>query len=154
MARGVESAAGMNTNASHPFALRALACIALCLGACGGSVATTPDAATDARAATDGGGLVLCEDLCVRSAAVCPAIQQAGWLALCRSYCPSSSVPAACASLEQASFRCLLRSPATCGEPTEPVCPAESCAVNACVAAEQRRQGIEPNFRGTCDGGM
>ena len=26
-------------------------------------------------------------------------------------------------------------------------------SIDACIAAEQVRQGIEPNFRGTCDAG-
>ena len=118
---------------------------------CDGVAGNGTDAAVQADASLES----LCATYCRRSSDVCPAVQREGYRLNCTDICLRSlrDLPTVCRGELEASFRCIERLPATCGEPVEPVCPNESCAVDACVAAEQIRQGIEPNFRGTCDAG-
>ncbi len=125
--------------------------ISVALMGCGGAAGSGADASVQADASLE----TLCSSLCRRSSDACPAIQREGYRALCTDSCLGSlrDLPSVCRDEMETSLRCVGRAPAMCGEPLEPICPAETCAVNACVAAEQVRQGIEPNFRGTCDAG-
>ncbi|MEZ4405290.1 MAG: hypothetical protein R3A52_02185 [Polyangiales bacterium] len=125
--------------------------ISVALMGCGGDATNGTDASVQADASLES----LCATSCRRSSDACPEIQRDPYRTLCTDTCVNSlrDFPAVCRGLLDANMRCVDRAPAVCGEPLEPICPAESCALNACIAAEQVRQGIEPNFRGTCDGG-
>lgn len=95
-----------------------------------------------------------CASSCRRHSETCDATQREAYRLSCISQCQQDvrSVPEVCRGYYPAVFDCAEQNP-TCGVSSQSPCEAAACPLNACVAAEQRRQGLSPSFSGTCDAG-